>query len=108
MPSNVVNTTKSLLQPLKSFSANQGNVAASNTLQTSSLSIPNTPAKYCENNFSNIARNSPAKKQLLVSLANNTTSTGISRVNNYGATNKSSDMLMMMGKSIENVYDRVK
>lgn len=51
---------------------------------------------------------SPAKKQLLVSLANNTTSTGISRVNNYGSTNKSSDILTMMGKSMENVYDRVK
>ena len=52
---------------------------------------------------------SPAKKQLLVSLGSSTnTSTSISRVNNYGQTNKSSDILMMMGKSVENVYDKVK
>ena len=40
-------STKSLLQPLKSFSstANGCNTAGN---QPSSISIPNTPAKYCE------------------------------------------------------------
>jgi hypothetical protein len=51
---------------------------------------------------------SPAKKQLLVSLGSTNTSTSISRGNNYGQTNKSSDIMMMMGKSVENVYEKVK
>lgn len=43
-------STKSLLQPLKSFSTNQNN-CNSNSIPPSSLSIPNTPAKYCDSKF---------------------------------------------------------
>jgi hypothetical protein len=122
---NIVNqSTKSLLQPLKSFSTNQqqqqqhqqqAHATVSNATPThnimSSMSIPNTPAKYCpsgENNFMNMTR-SPGKKQLLVSLAsqNSCTTASVMRGSNYVSANKSSDMLMMMGKSIENVnYDK--
>ena len=69
--------------------------------------ISSFPHIDLNSNFVNMAR-SPAKKQLLVSLANNATSTAITRGNAYNSTNKSSDMLMMMGKSVENVYDKVR
>jgi hypothetical protein len=44
-------STKSLLQPLKSFSTNQSNCNTVNSIPPSSLSIPNTPAKYCDSKF---------------------------------------------------------
>lgn len=46
---------------------------------------------------------SPAKKHLLVSMGDqHNTNTSIARGNN----NKPSDVLMMMGKSFENLYDK--
>ena len=53
---NLVNSsvsTKSLLQPLKSFTNNQTNQNSQmgQIQPPSSISIPNTPAKYCESNF---------------------------------------------------------
>ncbi len=73
------------------------------------MSIPNTPAKYCDNNnLANMIR-SPVKKQLLVSLApnqNNQTSTGITRGSGYNLNNKSTDVLTMLGKSNENIFER--
>lgn len=94
-PINAAISTKSLLQPLKSFGNSNQNSNQIASVQPSSFSIPNTPAKYCE---------SPAKKQLLVSLANqqSCTSTTIAKGNH----NKSSEVLMMMGKSTENLHDK--
>ena len=52
--SSVAASTKSLLQPLKSFASNNNHNNGNNqssiasTVQSSSISIPNTPAKYCE------------------------------------------------------------
>jgi hypothetical protein len=93
-----------LLQPLKSFGA-----TANQQQPLSSMSIPNTPAKYCDNNnLANMIR-SPVKKQLLVSLApnqNNQTSTGITRGSGYNLNNKSTDVLTMLGKSNENIFER--
>lgn len=57
----------------------------------------------------NVAR-SPGKKQLLVSLGqqSTTTSTSVLKGNSQHAVNgnKSSEVLMMMGKSIENLYEK--
>ena len=52
---------------------------------------------------------SPVKKQLLVSLApnqTNQTSTGITRGSGYNLNNKSTDVLTMLGKSNENIFER--
>ncbi|RNA29680.1 neogenin-like isoform X3 [Brachionus plicatilis] len=83
-------SSKSLLQPLKSFSNSNSN----NHVQSSSVSIPSTPSKHCEaKEFK-----SPAKKQLIVSLSNsNTASTSVS---------KPGSNFLMNGKSIENIYDK--
>jgi len=94
---SVAASTKSLLQPLKSF----GN--ASNQ-QSNSISIPNTPAKYCEN-FTNMAR-SPAKKQFLVSLsANPSQQTSASTNSSMRNFNKSNDNILSIGKTNESIYE---
>ena len=51
---------------------------------------------------------SPAKKHLLVSMGEQqSTNTTIARGNNnINNNNKPSDVLLMMGKSFENLYDR--
>ncbi len=98
--SAVVASTKSLLQPLKSFGASTSQTSNLTLCNPSSaISIPNTPAKYCESklglasflsthesliiifcfnlikkDYANMAR-SPAKKQLLVSLGSTNTHT---------------------------------
>jgi hypothetical protein len=94
---------KTLLQPLKSFGT------SSNQQPPSSMSIPNTPAKYCDNNnLANMIR-SPVKKQLLVSLApnqTNQTSIGVTRGSGYNLNNKSTDILTKLGKSNENIFER--
>jgi hypothetical protein len=47
---------------------------------------------------------SPVKKQMLVSVgSSNSATTAMTRANG-----KSSDVLMMMGKSVENIYDKVR
>ena len=87
-PSSV--STKSLLQPLKSFGASaQANPALANPPCSSSISIPNTPAKYCDN-FVNMSR-SPAKKI-------------VTNANNRGKSSEVLANMMMSGKSVENIY----
>ncbi len=59
------------------------------------------------NNF--MLSQSPAKKHLLVSMGEQqSTNTTIARGNNNNINNnnKPSDVLLMMGKSFENLYDR--
>ena len=57
--------------------------------------------------YSNMTR-SPAKKQMLVSLtsAQTTTHTSISRGNSY-SNNKLTNDIVVIGKSVENVYEKV-
>ena len=76
--------SKSLLQPLKSFAP-------------SSMSIPNTPAKYCENsNFMMNMTRSPAKKIML-----GTSSTRIAAAGNKSTVD-------ITAKSIENIFESKK
>lgn len=56
-------STKSLLQPLKSFSCSTGS-NTHNQIPPSSLSIPNTPAKYCDSNISFFLFFRPIKEDL--------------------------------------------
>ena len=50
---SVAASTKSLLQPLKSFGNNSSNnqLITAPAIQSSSISIPNTPAKFSESKF---------------------------------------------------------
>jgi len=124
-------STKSLLQPLKSFataSSHQNQVAS---VQPSSFSIPNTPAKYCEsknrkhlflldrllkliisktkglngNNLISGSKSPARKKNLMVFLGEEGQHTSI--VNGQICYNRSnSDVLRTNGKSMENLHEK--
>lgn len=92
-PNHNAVSTKSLLQPLKSFGAsNNAHPNQIASVQPSSFSIPNTPAKYCENlnsNLCNVAQ-SPGKK--MANQGQQVTANG------HGKNYKS--------KSIENLHEK--
>jgi len=106
---NVVGT-KSLLQPLKSFATVNSHSNQIASVQPSSFSIPNTPAKYCEiglnsNNLISGSKSPVRKKNLMVFLGGDGQQTSV--VNgkiNYNRSN--SDMLRINGKSMENLHDK--